>query len=64
VTGIPPTYAQLIADARHEIATQDVRATNAMRPGFSDVCDALAVVETHLVDPEYRPADTRPEVEQ
>ncbi len=46
---------QRIADARTEIARQDVRATNAMRPGSGDVCDALAAVETHLVDPGYRP---------
>jgi len=44
-----------IGNARAEIARQDVAATNAMRPGSGDVCDALAAVETHLVDPEYRP---------
>jgi multidrug resistance efflux pump len=45
-----------IRSARTEIRHQDVAATVAMRPGYCAVSDALAAVETHLVDPEYRPA--------
>jgi len=41
-----------IADARAEIRRQDVAAQGTP---FSDVTDALAAVETHLVAPEYRP---------
>ena len=44
-----------IGNARSEIARQDAAATHGMRPGYCDVSDALAAVETHLVDPEYRP---------
>lgn len=43
-----------IGNARAEIARQDTAATLAMRPGYCDVSDALAAVETHLVDPEHR----------
>lgn len=46
-----------IGNARSEIRTQDTAATIARNPGFSDVCAALAAVETHLVDPEHRPAE-------
>lgn len=45
-----------IGNARSEIARQDTAATLAMRPGYCDVSDALAAVETHLVDPQHRPA--------
>lgn len=48
-----------IGNARTEIARQDTAASNAMRPGFCDVSDALAAVERHLVDPQYRPTRTR-----
>lgn len=37
-----------IGNARAEIARQDTAATFAMRPGYCDVSDALAAVETHL----------------
>jgi len=52
-----------IAGAHTEIRRQDVAATEAMRPGYCDVSDALAAVETHLVGPGYRPApDAQPQV--
>lgn len=46
-----------IANARSEIAKRDTVATLTMRPGFSDVCDALAAVETRLLDPADAPID-------
>ncbi|HZP54978.1 hypothetical protein [Actinocrinis sp.] len=50
---------QRISNARAEIRKQDTAAAAGMRPGYCDVSDALAAVETHLVDPEHRPARHR-----
>lgn len=49
-----------IGHARAEIVRQDVRGADTLRDGTHQaLSDALAAVETHLLDPEYRTVATK-----